>query len=472
MNTTEEILRGYGFEGAPVFGQEVAQEDGTVAYVEEGDREPFGLGGISDFQTLLQTDPQFSSTWTDVQTQLMAEGQTDLTGAKIALSDAYSQLISQSFGGLGTVEALDAAKSYVLTGETIAGAVDTVQGLVQTIEHGTPLQVVQAFTGTMVGLGIATGAVTAGVGAAIVGVVQTLLQILQSNHFFGEPPPAAGTLCGAPLDLKPDFTIGCLAVWADAGTSVNLAPDSAAWRPFPSPSDPQDAAWFERDKNYGPGEWRGAFFGVRAPGKDQSYGAIGINPAGAGVRPIDNAFDYADIEALAADTTFPLPDFAKAWITAWKANAAYLLNGLKAQEDWVVLVHLLQLWNRAHSASSTLFLNKDGPTYLQGLAKIASTSKLKKDDPLVSLDSQGNVNGLVVHSGPLKQPTRVITLRLPHGTHPQAPPAPAATSSAAPAVVGLAAVGLGGVAWYFLGKPLTWAALKRGWHEVVREFGR
>jgi hypothetical protein len=465
----EEMLRSYGFEGAPIFATEVAQDNGTIAYVEEGDRVPFGLGGISDFQTLLQTDPSFSSTWTDVQAELMAEGQTDFTGAKIALSDAYSQLISQEFGGLGTAEALAAAKSYVLTGETIAGAVDTVSGLVQTIEHGTPMQVVQAFTGTMVGLGIATGAVSAGVGAAIVAVVGTLLQVLQNNHFFGEPPPAAGTLCGAPLDRKPDFTVGCLAVWADQGTSVNLTPGSDAWRPFPSPSDPEDAAWFQPDKNYGPGEWRGAFFGVRAPGKDQSYGAIGINPAGAGVRPIDNAFDYADIEALVADTSFPLPDLAKAWVSAWKANAAYLLNGLKAQEDWVVLVHLLQLWNRAHDASSTLYLNKDGPTYLQGLAKIAATSKLKKTDPLVSLDSQGNVNGLIVHSGPLKQPTRIIHLQLPHAGPAQAPAA-APGPSVAPAIVGLTVVGLGGAAWYFLGKPLTLAALKRGWHEVVREF--
>lgn len=320
--------------------------------------QPVGVGGIADFEGLISSDSNFAGAWGQVQAQLTLEGAgpSDITSAKEAFTDSFQQIASQAFGVAGQ-DAIDAAKSYVLTGKTIAGAVGTVQGLITAAESGAPLQIVQAFTGTLIGVAVAAGAVSAGVGAAIVGAVGALSAILQQAGFFGSPP-AAGTVCGFPLYQKPTFTLGCMGAWAPV-----IAVNSAAWRPFPDPTNSTDAAWFQTG-HVGPGQWRDGFYGIRAPGKDQSYGGDAPNPASNSDRPIDIAFPGYSYCVEAASGKIPVPtppgtpvpsintDFARAFIPAWKANAVYSLNGLKPQPDWQVLVHLLRMWNKSHDGSS------------------------------------------------------------------------------------------------------------------------
>jgi hypothetical protein len=116
-----------------------------------------GVGGQADFNALISADPHFASAWGDIQTQLVTEGVTDFTGAQQAFTDSFQQLASQSFGlslDTGTVgNAYATAKQYVMTGQTIAGAVSTVTGLIGSIESNTmqPLAVMQTFTGTKSG---------------------------------------------------------------------------------------------------------------------------------------------------------------------------------------------------------------------------------------------------------------------------------------------------------------------------------
>jgi hypothetical protein len=337
----------------------------------------------------MQTDPQFAAAWNDVQAQLIAEGSgvvnaatgavNDVfTGAKIQLADAFSQLAGQSFGlstsiSSGINNAYDVAKKYVMVGQTVLGAVNTVSGLINTsgATTGTPQQAL-AFTGTMLGtittLGIAAGSVTAGLGAAVVAggaaVIAGIGAALQASGLLGQPPPA-GTICGFPLDQKPDWTVGCLAAW---GTTA--VPGSEIWSAFPDPSKPADAAWFEGGSQHiGPGQWRNAFYGVRGPGRDQGYSG-GPNPAGNNLRPIDNGFfDYVYMEHI-LDTTgtyanplvsswlsagvapFQISHFLLGLFEAWKTNAAYALNGIQPQPSWAVTVHFIRMWNRSHTSSS------------------------------------------------------------------------------------------------------------------------
>jgi hypothetical protein len=94
-------------------------------------------------------------------------------------------------GGVNPQSIATAAQNYVLIGKTVAGAVDTVEGLIKlydsagSITPDSAIAISNAFTGTMVGVAISAGAVSAGVGAAIVGAVAAVLGLLESNGLLG-----------------------------------------------------------------------------------------------------------------------------------------------------------------------------------------------------------------------------------------------------------------------------------------------
>jgi hypothetical protein len=376
-----------------------------------------GVGGQADFNALISADPHFASAWGDIQTQLVTEGVTDFTGAQQAFTDSFQQLASQSFGlslDTGTVgNAYATAKQYVMTGQTIAGAVSTVTGLIGSIESNTmqPLAVMQTFTGTMLGLLAVAGVPTAGIGAAIVGAIGVGIAVIQ--QLTGSPPQPqiiGYTNCGYILNEQPNWIAGCLGAWG-----IVNSPDTNDWRPIPEPSNPADAVWFQSGQ-VGPGQWcvpiQGgsdcSFFGIRGNGKDQGYNSPGstyawgppvngVNPAGGDTsqRPIDNAFPGASqlnntaigtgttsiyaavveqgaglsqIDTTGWDPTWiaSLQDFTKAYVAAWKANASYVLNGLAAQPDYVVLAHLLRMWNKSH-VGPTWSLLPSNTSYLGGV---------------------------------------------------------------------------------------------------------
>ena len=107
-------------------------------------------------------------------------------------------------------------------------------------------------------------------------------------------------------------------------------------------------------------------------------------------RPIDNAFPaYHQLECdLAATATIAaLPDtggtistpwlgttqtftaenvafarFVAAYFTAWMANQEYAINGLKPQDDGLVLTQLLAFWNSAHNAGNTYGIQQRSTT--------------------------------------------------------------------------------------------------------------
>ena len=147
------------------------------------------MSGLGDFDQLVGSDPTFAGAWGEIQNQLQAEGGnvTQINSAKIALTDSYEQLSAQGFG-LSGADVVNSAKQYVLLGQTVAGAANVVQGLAGVVQGADPIAITQAFTGTLVGVSIAAGALSAGVGAAIVGGVGALLSILQNAGFFGARP--------------------------------------------------------------------------------------------------------------------------------------------------------------------------------------------------------------------------------------------------------------------------------------------
>jgi hypothetical protein len=226
----------------------------------------------------------------------------------------------------------------------------------------------------------------------------------------------------------------------------------------------------------GPGNWRSnpkaspGFFGIRGPDQDQSYGG-GPNAAGSNVRPIDNAFsvyyqyetfDPAIVSAWMAQGVDPanISRFMVAWSTAWKANAAYALNGLSPQPDWMVLLHLIRMWNRAHDSSRTASVPNDHQSitgYLipQAVAAGVASSEFS-----------------VVNMGPL----RSVTVTPAAAASIAGIPATSTTTKVATAAVAApAALALGTVVYaWATGRTIDavfghlWSLSKRYWNEVTR----
>lgn len=374
------------------------------------------MASILDFNATVASDPNFSSAWNDIQAQLQAEGGdvSKINSAKIAFTESFQQLSSQGFGISGT-DAIASAKSYVMIGQTAVGAIGTVGGLLSSVQSGNPAQITQAFTGTMIGIAVAAGAVSAGVGAAIVGGVSTVLSMLGSAGLFGSSPPPAPEylICQQYPDFKlptqPAFVVNCMAcytstLFADKHYYPNpnavkqISPGAVNWRKFPLSSDSSS--------------WAKHFYeNVPKVGAHNTGSYNNLNPADPlylgmyapdGVSIIDAAFPQ--YKQLLKDTKFsqgPINDFHNTFFSAWKANAEYAFNGLKPQDDEVVLIHTIRLWNHSHSGPATSLSNSGG-TYAASLISKA-LSQIKPEDTMLS-------NGqIMINVGPRSQSLQTVS---------------------------------------------------------------
>lgn len=295
---------------------------------------PFGFGE-SEFDQKRRDVPGFDAAWTEIQNQLRSEGASAATIdlAKDGLLTAYKGVGAQA--GVTGEQAIAAAKQYVLVGKTVAGAVSTIQGLVQATQSGVaPQQIAQAFSGAMIGALVAAGAVSAGVGAAIVAGIGIAIGLMKEVGLFAEPKGVE--ICpGVRCDPAPAFVIHCVCGYGD----VISSPSSNNWRTFPDPvTDPE---WFRFVDRPLVINWRDGH-----PG----YQGTATFAGGPQPRLIDTAFpDFYHLEC--ESKTFgssPFDDFRRAFFAAWKVNKTYAINGLKPVEDWKVLAQMIRMWNAAH----------------------------------------------------------------------------------------------------------------------------
>jgi hypothetical protein len=351
-----------------------------------------GLGGsITDFDSLVANVPEAAQAWQQVASQFASEGggapgvvpeaQTNFYNAFQQLTNTLTVLPNTS---QGLLQAGKAAAGLVLNSSTLGGAVDNITSLIGAVESGAPAAIVQSFTGVLVssiGLAVAAGSVSFGIGAAIVVGIEIVASVVSS--LFGQSPPAA-TICGSNLQNKPTYVVGCC--WT-FGQAVPAGPHSIFWRKFPRPSVANDAWWFKSNGTGGVGDGQPATYWTSGGSTDLWESALVLQrelPGNTSVgRPVDDAFRAyhqleCDLSAVALvgilpdtggpypaiDNGIPLvkiasPDdvkfarFVQAYFTAWMANQEYALNGLKPQDDALVLLQLVQFWNSAHDTSST-----------------------------------------------------------------------------------------------------------------------
>jgi len=360
--------------------------------------------GVGDFASDLANDPSgFGAAWATVQKQLTLEGAT--TTAITLAKDTFDQAFTSAPPGVDASTVLSSATQFTLIGRTIGGAVDGIEGLLQSASQGAPPpMLLEQFTGTMIGITVAAGVLTAGVGAAIVGAVTGLASILSAVGLFGSSPGIQ--ICpGVNVSQNPDWALAspapCNAVWGDSN-----APGTPGWRHFPNPNDSADAIWFGGDASalsLGSG-WKGIRVFL-APAQTGTHGQTLLNVAFPTLPKIDVANNplYAPMmQALPQ----PVRDFHQAFLAAWKLNMEYTLNGLNVQPDWAVLVHALRLWNQAHDGSSKFELSPITSSFLYEASLIPSApnsmgvfNNLSIKDPLWYNVGQS----LVIHTGPRRQ---------------------------------------------------------------------
>jgi hypothetical protein len=516
--TPQDIASQYGFVDAEGYAE-------PWALGEPGP--PSTLGGLVEFEAQVTAEAQaglsptqgFRGAWAPIEAQLTSEFATipDIQGAKTAFADAYSQMNDQL--GVAAQDALQGAQRFVMIGKTIAGAAGTVSDLVQAAGAATTSYAAAQFVGSMIGtLGTLTVALGAtGVGAAICGIAEGLLAIMQSAGLFGHP--SAGTLPGCSfVSCTGEWVVGCLC----CTSGERVSPGAGNWRSFPTDdgTTTDDAGWFAQNCF-----WQCKDFSWRGTTWRNDFTA---NPLNRTSRPIDYAFGTANYSlpyeavefyakgqsAAAADAYWSLPvagalpsDFLRAFATAWKSNAEYGLNGLHMQDESLVLTHTLKLWNRSHdgpqvpltlaNADSLLLelvglgFNSVGATdpdiVYPGLAPIAAPSDFAPPagNPPSAFDSFQGQKTFFINTGPLKQVALTPDVAAMQSAAAgraadaamaaqraaaaaEATNATPATGGATTAIVATAATAAAaGGLWFLLGQPMTIAALKAAASEAV-----
>ena len=339
------------------------------------------------------TDPQIAGGINGVIAQATGEGASD-TETRARISTLLHQFSSISQGqNIDAGAAIQAASQYVTQFHSIAGAIDTAGGLVSAVQaaasgSATPPDLVTDFTGPVIAALTTAGAVSAGVGAAIVGVVTIVGSLLDAANIFGTKPQGQD-VCGTYMNPPPDFVINCVGMY---DPSAPISPGSPSWRSFPEPAVKADAAWFGTGQSTGGVffDWQGAHWVVA-----QTFGT--------NQRPIDAMFpEYA---RLYQESTGSASDFQKAFFTAWKANKQYWINGRKGASDAQVLIQTLRLWNRAHMSTSSLSLASGNASYISTLVAGAVALLSVGSDTQSSnnpTDYLLSGNALHMNTGPLK----------------------------------------------------------------------
>lgn len=336
---------------------------------------------VPDFNAIMtQTSsgyiqPAAAGYWQAIQNQFNLEGASQGLQQKAQQSfadafNSYTGTIDTTAQGL--IDGATAATGLVLNDRTIVGAVQNVEGLIQGVQSGNAVEIVQAFSGCMIAVLAASGTLTAGVGAAIAIGVAALDELISLFT-----PSVAATVCGFNIvGAAPTWYWNCAWSFGEKNTG---GPNSTAWRKFPVKGNAADAWWYTFPPCIPmPGTSQVPPCNLTQAWSTQWTSSDGIQawwgcvPAVENTligRPIDAAFpQYKQLEF---DSQVPPANagyaaFINGYFGAWQAAQEYNFNGVVAPgfttsqrglDDILALQKFWQMWNFAHSPSSTHTVN-------------------------------------------------------------------------------------------------------------------
>jgi hypothetical protein len=360
---------------------------------------PRGVGSPAGLGDITQT-PEYQAAVSQLTNQLTLEGQSsfDIQGSVQALGETFNQL-NQQMGS--PTDALQASLNYTLGSKSYGAAVDMVQGLVTSATSGMPpAELLQTFTGTMIGVMVLAGGISAGVGAAIVGAAAIVIGLLDQLGLF--PGAPSGTaLPGCPgvtyTGQGPSYQVptpgyggqnNVIYAWPDpywdSSHKAGIQPGAPLWRKFPvqlstgSPEAGVDFFWFQsptaQSGGYPPeplAGWPNLNWQPSNNNKPlvlffcQPNMSLGNSFGGPGFRYIDAAFPlYHQMECETSigegmfmsivggqnvEVIQALVNFDVSFFAALQLNWEYALNGITPPaSDLDVLIHTIYTWNRAH----------------------------------------------------------------------------------------------------------------------------
>lgn len=300
------------------------------------------MAGLPDFDAQQLQSPAFAQAWGGVQSQLLAEGNavgsSAVANAKISMINAFEGMQSSN-PGLQNIEQY--AANYTMLGTTVLGAVGHVQGLISAVASGNPVTICNAFTGAMVGALIATDAVTVGTGALITAAVGVAVEVLEAVGILGGTPGTKLCASGPSLSVAPTISVGCV-----GGYATMIQNGSPLWRRFP-----ENGGLNQGDSQWYSGATIVPFVESVVQWAGAPRGSLDNWVGSPNYRLVDSAWPMWHY-MMSAPVKVP-QDFWQAFLTAWKANQEFALNGLKPQSDAQVLIALARVWNRSHSSSLT-----------------------------------------------------------------------------------------------------------------------
>ena len=390
-------------------------------------RRGLGDAGVSAaVQAAFNLGPDAQQAFSAIQSQMQGEGfgAQDIDNAANKFVQTYNQLNLNGIIGDGS-DPIQAAAQFTTIGHTIGGAVSVVQGLITAAESGSPPAAVNAIMGVVVSAApaaVAAGAISLGVGAAIVFGAALVESVLSS--MFGAPTPPAGYVgtC-AYYGTNPSIVDNYVWSW---GQQVPAGPGNPLWRRFPvqASGNASDLLWYIPYPSVLPGASQTINWNWTAGQQahtDEWYGCF-TTGSDNGKRPVDQAFyeygvsvyrhlecEQAAVAMVPNDGTpgAAFAQFQRAFFNAWKANREFGLNGISQRADYEVLQQLVILWNNAHSSSQTYTLS---PSYAAIMSPTDScTVPMTPYEAIILGKSAGSMSAgalkggnIVINAGPPK----------------------------------------------------------------------
>jgi hypothetical protein len=362
-----------------------------------------------EFSAVISNYPDSApSAWADVEAHLTAESATidEVNRAKQEFASQFQSLITNFQSDIG--ESASAAAEYVKAGFTLGGSLSHIGGLVSGLSQEPPADFVQTSTGVLIGMAAALAPETAGVGAAVVGVVGVLAKALQMAGFFGNPPSGTEICPGVTVNPKPDWVVGCVPFYGKPVSGALLTTSNGKipnpqWKRFPRKD--RDPDWFKPGYMGSLRKIDAAFNQFKWIEDDEDHWS---NSWLASVGIVPNTDNFAKLVA-----------FQNAFSTAWRINCERLINGQtgKANSDTEVLAHVAMSWNRSrltsandiviHQQSLPVLYNKEHVPYFSTLITELQSSGLSQD-----LVSDANGIGLRIRMGALRTAPKIVKVNI------------------------------------------------------------
>ena len=431
-----EILDAYGFDASPIFGGAAWPEAGTL-----GQTADVTTTTTSTIDFYNQAKAQLGGTVTAAEDQALAAINSwpgDAQSAVLANLDPNQQaLLATAMQGVQIAEqgGLNANTLMALAGLVVTEFAGPVAGALV----GSMLVTLDAMRDAILSVAATLG-------------IPTAKGVTRSSDFlcYSGWPKFGQVIPGGP---------------ADSGDGTNKSPGwQRTWDQIQLYA-PKYAQCLPRTS----GGWGGA----SVTSENQAKWIASLPP---GLNTAWVLAEGPDLTMWCELQTLPKTDFRWFYYPLRYTNFDFLYNcsPIAPVDEQQLLLKTIDVWNRTHSSATTQSYAPGDGTLIGAILGGLSNLVWQPGEP----QQKPSVGAATINAGPALPAKRVIAIHLPHGA--TAPgtatppaggaPATAAGPSAAPAIAGLAVVGLGGAAWYFLGRPLTLAALKHGWREVVREF--